>query len=145
MINVDFLKTLGVVDLISEKHKQLRHNMMSTIDEQCDDHFSSIEVFLISLVAFKPMSVSETARYMAISRQAAHKHVKQLINLGYIELTTSESNRRDKIVTPTEKGLLLSKQFNAIKQQKEAKLEALIGTQDYQVIKAIFEKNWDIT
>ncbi|WP_076542169.1 MarR family transcriptional regulator [Shewanella sp. UCD-KL21] len=145
MENIEFSKTLGVIDLISEKHKLLRQATMDAISANVDDKLSQMDVYLLSLVHYQPMSVSESARYMNISRQAAHKHVKHLLESGFIELGSSDSNRRDKIVNLTASGIALSQQINAVKQQMEAQVEALLGTKDYQHIKALFSTDWQLT
>ncbi|MFD2015957.1 MarR family transcriptional regulator [Vibrio olivae] len=69
---------------------------MQRIESHFELTFSEMDIYLISLVQFNAMSVSESARYMNISRQAAHKHVKNLESLNLVELTTSASNRREK-------------------------------------------------
>ncbi len=142
MDNAKFLGTLGMIDLISEKHKQLRHTTMSKIAESIDDKFSEMDIYLLILNQHMPMSLSESARYMNISRQAVHKHAKYLMSLGYIEVTTSDSNRRDKVVTLTHTGRELGEQISTIKSELESELEKELGSENYQKIVGLFRSEW---
>ena len=81
MDNDRYLDTLGLVDLISEKHKQFRQETMQRIGSHFELTFSEMDIYLISLVQFNAMSVSESARYMNISRQAAHSMLRILNRL----------------------------------------------------------------
>ncbi len=144
MNHADFLGTLGMIDLISEKHKQLRHITMAKIAESVDDKFSEMEIYLLILNQHTPMSLSESARYMNISRQAVHKHAKYLSTLGYIEVTSSDSNRRDKVVELTQAGKLLGEQINAIKTELELELEKELGSENYRKIIGLFRSEWSL-
>ncbi len=144
MESSDFLETLGMIDLISEKHKQLRHTTMSKIAQQLDDKFSEMDIYLLSLNQYSSMSLSEAARYMNISRQAVHKHAQYLTSLGYIEVTTSEANRRDKMVTLTDAGKVLGSKIATIKAQLETELEKELGSENYQKIIGLFRSQWQL-
>nr|WP_321273801.1 MarR family transcriptional regulator [uncultured Vibrio sp.] len=142
MDNDRYLDTLGLVDLISEKHKQFRQETMQRIGRHFELTFSEMDIYLISLVQFNAMSVSESARYMNISRQAAHKHVKNLESLNLVELTTSASNRREKIITLTQSGKQFGEQVIQIKNELEMELEEKLGVENYRQVKALFKETW---
>ncbi|QIZ76508.1 winged helix DNA-binding protein [Ferrimonas lipolytica] len=142
MDNEGFLNSLGLVDLISEKHKQLRARMMKRVELQFGNVFSQMDIYLISLVEYEAMSVSESARYMNISRQAAHKHVKHLVSLNFVDLTISESNRREKIVSLTSSGKELSQQINQIKSELDAELKDSLGDASFDKLKLLLKGDW---
>ena len=142
MDNDRYLDTLGLVDLISEKHKQFRQETMQRIESHFELTFSEMDIYLISLVQFNAMSVSESARYMNISRQAAHKHVKNLESFNLVELTTSASNRREKIITLTQLGKQFGEQVSQIKNELEMELEDKLGVENYRQVKALFKETW---
>lgn len=142
MKQVEFLDGLGIVDLISEKHKQLRKITMENINKQLDDALSEMDIYLIILNQHCALSVSESARFMNISRQAAHKHVKHLSASGLIELTTSELSRREKLINLTAEGERVTEQINLIKADLESQLEIELGSDNYQKIKTLFKLVW---
>lgn len=145
MDHSEFLQTLGLIDLISEKHKQLRQKTMMRIEESIEDKFSEMDIYLLTLNQHRSMSLSESARYMNISRQAVHKHAKYLESLGYIEVTTSDSNRRDRLIKLTRAGTQLGEQIKAIKSEQEEALEQELGSENYQKIVELFRSDWCTT
>ncbi|MDB1125983.1 MarR family winged helix-turn-helix transcriptional regulator [Vibrio algarum] len=144
MSQAKFIETLGVVDLISEKHKQLRQITMERIGQRFEVRFSEMDIYLISLNQDNPMSLSESARFMNISRQAVHKHAKHLTALGFIQLVTSEANRRDKVIKLTQAGQELSIKINDIKSELEAELDAELGSENYDQIRTLFRGHWKL-
>ncbi len=142
MDNSKYFDTLGLVDLISEKHKQVRQETMQRIESHFGQVFSEMDIYLVSLIQFTSMSVSESARYMNISRQAGHKHVKNLESLNFVQLTTSELNRREKIITLTESGQQLAEQINYIKAGLESELQEKLGIKNYALIKSLLKDDW---
>ncbi len=142
MVQASFIETLGIIDLISEKHKQLRSETMMRITERLESRFSEMDIYLLSLTQHMSLSLSETARYMNISRQAAHKHAQNLLALGYIEVMPSELNRRDKVVVLTQAGKNIVEKINVIKNEIESELEEEIGSENYTKIMALFRSQW---
>ncbi len=145
MDTIKYFDTLGLVDLISEKHKQVRQEIMQRIESHFGQVFSEMDIYIITLIQFSTMSVSESARYMNISRQAAHKHVKNLESLNFVQLTTSESNRREKIITLTESGKQLGEQVNGIKTELELELKNRLGAENYALMKSLLKDEWVVT
>ncbi len=142
MVQASFIETLGIIDLISEKHKQLRSETMMRITERLESRFSEMDIYLLSLTQHMSLSLSETARYMNISRQAAHKHAQNLLALGYIEVMPSELNRRDKVVVLTQAGKNIVEKINVTKSEIESELEEEIGSENYTKIMALFRSQW---
>jgi len=144
MSHTDFLESLGVIDLISEKHKQLRHETMTRIKKHFEEKFSVTDIYLISLIQHHSISLSEAARYMKVSRQAVHKQVNHLIDLGLVTHSISEENRKKKLITLTKTGTQLSMQINMIKNELEVELENELGSKYYHKIKALLKADWQL-
>jgi DNA-binding MarR family transcriptional regulator len=142
MRNQKFIDSLGVMDLISEKHKKLRSDLLLRVEARVPDKISTMDIYLLTLARFFAMSISESARHMEISRQAAHKHVKRLLEMGYIDLIDSEHSRREKLIKLTIAGEDLCDQIDQIKHAIELELQSEIGIETYEQIKTLFRKDW---
>ncbi len=138
-----YLNTLGLVDLISEKHKKLRQALMERVAQEIDIKVSEMDIYLLNLNAYHPLSISETARYMNISRQAVHKQAKHLIELDLIQLLPSELNRRDKVITLTAVGIGLNQQIVEVKQAFNRELQSHLGEQNFNQIEILFSMSWE--
>ncbi len=95
---------------------------------------------MLSLVEHQALSVSEAARYMNISRQAAHKHVQRLVAQHWLTLTTSETNRRDKLITLTPQGHDIAEHIQVVKAEVEQELQKQMGAEQYRLLKENFQR-----
>ena len=84
-------------------------------------------------------SISSLSRKLGISRQATHKTVHQLVDLGLLKLEKLK-NSRDKIVLYTDEG----KRARLVGAKKLIKIEKIIqdlGKEDYLNLKRILLKH----
>ncbi len=83
------------------------------------------------------ISISELSRQVGYSRQAMHKNIKKLEELGYI--TLSLENQKEKIIYFTVKSKQLMKEANKIINEIENELSSLLGQnelENYKIIQA---------
>ena len=55
-------------------------------------------------ISSEPRTISQLARTLNISRQAAHASIGRLVDWGVVELKPAEGSRRDKIAVVTQEG-----------------------------------------
>ena len=134
MNHSDFMKTLGMVDIISECHKTLRKQTMEKIHARFELRFSDTDTYLLSLIQHQPISTSDAARFMNVSRQAVHKQVKQLIALGLIKSSEENNNKRNKLLTLTTTGKEICTQITEIKAQFDEQLKQQLGLERYTLL-----------
>ena len=79
------------------------------------------------------ISISELSRQVGYSRQAMHKNIKKLEELGYI--TLSLENQKEKTVHFTSKSKQLMIEANKIIQEIEAELSSLLGGKELETYK----------
>jgi len=79
------------------------------------------------------ISISELSRQVGYSRQAMHKNIKKLEELGYI--TLSLENQKEKTVHFTSKSKQLMIEANKIIQEIEAELSSLLGEKELETYK----------
>jgi DNA-binding MarR family transcriptional regulator len=75
----------------------------------------------------KPQTISDIARDMQITRQAAQSSVQRLMKLQLLELQSIPENKRDKLVKVTARGVLASKTAGQQISQIEAEFAGIIG------------------
>jgi DNA-binding MarR family transcriptional regulator len=101
------------------------------------EHARNSDGRLFVTAARAPHSISEIARELRITRQAAQMSVQRLLKLGVVELRNAPGNSRDKHVVLTPRGKQARKtaarQINHVEQQfanliGAAELENLRGT-----------------
>ncbi|ADL53905.1 MarR family winged helix-turn-helix transcriptional regulator [Clostridium cellulovorans] len=138
----DYLNDLNLIDLISEKHKRLRKEVIKLWLEKKGEEITDTESHLLAMLEIKSMTVAETARKIDLSRQAVHKCAKKLINQGYIMMKCIEGNNRDKLIVLTEKGHEYCSEMLIIKRYIEEEVAKEIGHESVAMMKALLRKDW---
>lgn len=90
----------------------------------------------------QPVSISELARQLVISRQAVHQTVAEAQRRGIVELTDDPADRRLKMVRFTEKGMEMSRSAAQAIRDIEDELERQLGARDLAALKRILGKEW---
>jgi DNA-binding MarR family transcriptional regulator len=93
-------------------------------------------------VARGPLSISELARRLAISRQSVHETVSTACGLGLVELAEDPANRRIRIVRFTDSGKRMSRAVLAVDRRMERELAARIGARNVAALKRILSLEW---
>ncbi len=135
----EYLETLNLIDLISEKHKELRREIRTRWNNEslCDN-----KLHLIWMLTIKKMTISEAARKMNLSRQAIHKFSKSMIEEGLIKIEDNKENSKERLMTLTESGNNLYKELLEIKLKLEYSIEKKIGIDNFRTIKKLLQDSW---
>lgn len=138
-----YLENLNLIDLLSEKHAQLRKIVRDKWSEENDgEYITDTESYIIALLEREKMTASQLARIIDISRQGAHKCTKNLILKGYIKLEDINSSSRDKTLMLTEKGEKFCEETLVLKNQLEKSIEEVIGDENLKVLKSCLKEKW---
>ncbi|MDA3733557.1 helix-turn-helix domain-containing protein [Niameybacter massiliensis] len=137
-----YFENLNIIDLISEKHAQLRKMVRDTWVEQGNHYLTDTESYILALVERSPMTVAQLARIIDISRQGAHKCVQGLISKGYIKSEILEGNCKNKVLTLTQKGILFRQETLTIKEKFEQDIKTSIGEEHFNLVKQTLQKTW---
>lgn len=138
----DYLKELHLVDLLSEKHKELRKKVMELWLQKDGEYISDTESHMLGMLEIKNMTVAECARKMNISRQATHKCSKKLIERGYIVTSSIEGNNRDILLALTERGDEYCSEMLKLKKTLEEEVAKKIGKENVKMLKNLLKKEW---
>lgn len=90
----------------------------------------------------KPISISELARRLAVSRQAVHQTVAEACRRGILELVPDDTDARLRTVRFTEKGRQMKQSAALAVREVEAELERRLGAEDFAALRRILERPW---
>ena len=138
----DYLKDLNIVDLVSEKHQQLRTKVRKLWIENGEEDINKTESHMLAMIEIKSMTIAETARRINMSRQAAHKCAQNLISRGYIIANNIEGNQRDKLIMLTEKGKNYCANMLILKEEIENEIEKNIGKENLNKLRKCLKEKW---
>ncbi len=97
---------------------------------------------LCAHLAGRPLSLSELARRLTVSRQAVHKLATETASLGYVELVDSEQDARVKLLRFTQKGLNMADAARRELEAIEVQLAEQIGVDNMAVLKSLLAMPW---
>jgi DNA-binding MarR family transcriptional regulator len=97
---------------------------------------------LFAHMRHRPVSISDLARSLDVSRQAAHQTLSEAMRHGLVELVHSEDDKRVKLVRFSKKGLEMSAIAAKSIARIEQELESRIGRTDMEALRRILEKTW---
>ena len=140
---MDFdINNLTLIDLISEKHAQLRKTVEKTWEQHSEIHFSHTEWHLLAKIEQKCMTITQAASIIGISKQAMHKSVKKLENQGIISSSHKDDNKREKFLHLTKIGNEYSRKNNQMKLELELELKNLLGRKEFEILKDLLKREW---
>lgn len=93
-------------------------------------------------LAGRPLSLSELARRLTVSRQAVHKLAAETANLGYVEFVDSEDDARVKLLRFTPKGWEMAESARSELEAIEAQLAAQVGADKLEQLKTLLAMPW---
>lgn len=97
---------------------------------------------MFGLMGKEPVSLSELARRLVVSRQAVHQMANEAMRHGLVELTDSPSNKRVRLVRFTPKGEAMFAKGTRTLEQIERELSERIGAEDMETLRRILAKDW---
>ena len=139
----NYLKSLNLIDLISEKHKELRKLSRTVAQSKGIEDFCDNKIHLLSLLTHKKMTIAESARHMDISRQAVHKFSKILLEKDLIFMEDSKDNHKEKFMVLTESGQKFCSEMFHLKNNLENEIAKKIGKEKIEILRNILLENWD--
>ena len=90
----------------------------------------------------KPVSISELARRLAVSRQAVHQTVAAARRRGIVELIDDPHDGRARKVRFTAKGMKMVKSAAQVVRSIESELKRRLGPKDLATLRRILAKAW---
>ena len=97
---------------------------------------------LFAHMSSKPLSMSELARRLSVSRQAVHQTVAAARSRGIIELVEDPLDGRARKVSFTDKGMKMVRSAAQVVRDIEKDLERRLGRRDSAALRRILAKDW---
>jgi len=117
-------------------------SLLASMKEQGLEEISHSQSMMMAYLNDSGIRISELAKNLRISRQAAQKRVVELEKIGFVSTVIDPSNLSAKIVTLTPKGRSSTKVALEIFTALEVELSKRIGVDDFNYMKKIVEKDW---
>lgn len=138
------LHNLDLIDLISERHIELRGITEELWNDTSDIYISNSEWFIMARIYKKQPTISSVSKNVDISRQATHKFIKRLEDKKLVKIRSLENNKKDKCVLLTELGEQCYEKNQALKVDIEKRIINKVGPEKFEVLKEILKLDWGL-
>ena len=102
-------------------------------------HAQSMVILVIGEGVRRPSQIAER---LGISRQAVHQSVRELVNMGLVELVPDQEDKRAKIVKLSKTGMPKHLVAADILKNLEAALGQRIGKRKVKQLREVLESDW---
>lgn len=137
-------KNLDLIDVLSERHLELRKKTEELWNDSSDIYLSNSEWFIMARIYKKHPTIAYVTRNVDISRQATHKFIKNLKAKGLVEISDVEHNKRDKSIRLTKLGEECYEKNEALKADLEKNIADKIGDEQVEVLHEILKMDWGL-
>ncbi|MEH7222247.1 MarR family winged helix-turn-helix transcriptional regulator [Bacillus sp. JJ1566] len=138
------LQHLDLIDLISERHGQLRGIAEKSWNETSDIAISNSEWYIMSRIYKKKPTIAYVSKNVDITRQATHKFIKNLKAKGLVNVMDVENNKKVKWIELTPLGEECYEKNEALKAKIEKQLTEKMGEKQVELLKNILKMDWGI-
>ena len=97
---------------------------------------------LLAHMGGRPTSMAELARRLAISRQAVHKTVAELVRRGILEVRDDPDKGNAKLVVYTDKGRQVNRAGAQIIERLEERVAERIGRERLEELRTLLAADW---
>lgn len=136
--------TTRLLDLLSERHDQIRRISEQAWNAQHDIYISNSEWYILARVYRNKPTIAEITRNVHISRQATHKLIKNLKSKELVTVTDHPTSRKDKCIELTDLGVRCYEQNEALKADLEQKIADSLGEDAFQQLKILLTADWKL-
>jgi DNA-binding MarR family transcriptional regulator len=139
------MQNLDLIDLISERHVQLRSITEKLWNDNSDLYISNSEWFILARIYEKKQpTISYVTKQVDISRQATHKFLKLLKEKGLVEIKNVENNKKEKCIQLTTLGEECYEKNQSLKAALVEKIIGKIGVEQLSLLKGILKADWGL-
>ncbi|SES31281.1 MarR family winged helix-turn-helix transcriptional regulator [Psychrobacillus sp. OK032] len=138
------LNNLDLIDILSERHLQLRKITEKLWNDSSDIYLSNSEWFIMARIYKKQPTIAFVSKNLDISRQATHKFIKILEAKGIVEINNVEYNKKDKCIRLTELGEECYEKNESLKANLEKEIADKIGPEQLKILKDFLKLDWGL-
>ena len=135
---------IPVAKLLLDAFNWFDMSLLASMKAQNLGDISHSQSMLMAHLTDSGIRISELAKCMRISRQAAQKRVVDLEKLGFVYTDTDPTNLSAKIVSLTPKGRNRVKAALGIFAELELELSKRIGVDEFNCMKEAIKKDWGV-
>lgn len=144
MTPYDQMTPTRLLDILGERHDQIRRISEQAWNEQHDIYISNSEWYVLARVYQKNPTIAEVTRNVHVSRQAIHKLIKNLKTKELVTVTDHPTSKKDKCIALTELGVRCYEQNEMLKAKLEERIKDALGEESFNQLQRLLQTDWEL-
>jgi len=128
--------------LLLERFEWYESKLLDELSKQGGPQLTTAQSRVLATLKGGSCSIADLARSLGVSRQAAHKTVARLVDLGWLNLKQSDK-KNEKIVQFTPHGQEMRKITGKSMAKIEQQLSDKLGDQNFSRLVDLLNTSWD--
>jgi len=128
--------------LLAQRYNWMESQLYAGAESQGYGYVTPAMSRMFGLMGKEPVSLSELARRLVVSRQAVHQMANEAVRHGLVDLVDSPTNKRVRLVQFTPKGEEMFAKGSQTLERIEGALSERIGAQDMETLRRILAQDW---
>jgi DNA-binding MarR family transcriptional regulator len=134
----------NIGQLLFQKFQLLDDYLLNTLAQSEFGEISKSQSMIFACLGGGDMTISDVAKKLGISRQAAQKTISELVNRELLILRPSQENKSAKIVVLTPEGLRCVKLAQSTFSQIESRICEAVGSEKLKKFRLVLESDWKL-
>jgi len=132
----------NIGQLLFQKFQLLDECLLNKLAESEFGEITKSQSMIFACLVGRDMTISDIAKKLGISRQAAQKTISELVIKDLLSLKPSQENKSAKLVVLTPKGRRCVKLAQKTYAQIEDDISEAIGSEELKQFRLVLESDW---
>ena len=128
--------------LLIHRYEWMENRILQAADRNGYGYVSPAMRKMFGRMGNNPVSLSDLARRLSVSRQAVHKVANEALGYGLVEIISSEDDQRIKLIQFSARGQEMVRAARAEMQNITDELVAKLGEYDVRELIRILSREW---
>ena len=138
---LDFSKNLK--SLLLQRLEWFERRQLELLNRSGIEQLTLAQGRVFAQLKGQDLSISDLAKGLGVSRQAAQKTVASLVDKNLLELRESEDNHSAKIVHITHQGHQFRSEIGRAMETVEQQVRREIGSEKFDLLKQLLMQSWE--
>jgi DNA-binding MarR family transcriptional regulator len=130
----------NILSLLLNAYYQIDSTLQQSLEKKGWQQFTHAQSMIFLNMAEGRLRIVDIARHMGLSKQAVHRTVNELVELGLIKLIPDPEDKRAKLLTLSSKGAIVTQDATLGLAKVEADIGRRLGSQQTILLKQLLKQ-----
>ena len=129
----------NILSLLLNAYYQIDNELQQLLEQKGWRQFSHAQSMIFLNMAEGRTRATDIARHMGVSKQAVNRTIKELVEIGLLQLKPDSQDKRSKRLSLTTKGALVTQEATESITKLEKNLDRKLGSKQAETLKTLLK------